>query len=78
LFEADEPDHVETVTGFADAKIAALMAHRSQLRSTMHIDDPASTQAVQTFHHQVLDRLAVDGALVSASQGEAFKVITDL
>ena len=27
LFEADEPDHVEDVTGFADAKLAALHAH---------------------------------------------------
>ena len=27
LFEADEPDHVEDVAGFADAKLAALHAH---------------------------------------------------
>ena len=78
LFEADEPDHVETVTGFGDAKIAALMAHRSQLRSTMHIDDPASADAVDTFRQRILDQLARDGALVSADQGEAFKAITDL
>ena len=39
LFEADEPDHVEDVTGFADAKLAALHAHTSQLLSTMGIDE---------------------------------------
>src|SRR3546814_20993659 len=38
LFEADEPDHLETVEGFVDAKLAALHAHTSQLLSTMHID----------------------------------------
>ena len=38
LFEADEPDHVEDVTGFADTKIAALLEHRSQFHSTMDIE----------------------------------------
>ena len=42
LFEADEPDHVEDVTGFADAKLAALHAHTSQLLSTMGIDESAT------------------------------------
>ena len=39
LFEADEPDHVEDVAGYADAKLAALHAHTSQLLSTMDIDE---------------------------------------
>ena len=37
LFEADEPDHVEDVTGFVDTKVDALLAHRSQWRSTYGI-----------------------------------------
>ena len=48
LFEADEPDHVEDVTGHGDAKLAALFAHESQYRSTMHIepdDDGSQRQA---------------------------------
>ena len=42
LFEADEPDHAEDVTGFADAKVAALLAHTSQFETTMHIGDGAA------------------------------------
>ncbi|MHB8663689.1 MAG: PIG-L deacetylase family protein [Acidimicrobiales bacterium] len=78
LFEAEAPDHVETVVGFADIKIAALMAHRSQLRSTMHIDDPESVATVDAFRRRVLDELEAHGALASVTQGEAFKAITDL
>jgi LmbE family N-acetylglucosaminyl deacetylase len=38
LFEADEPDHAESVgPTHVDAKIAALEAHRSQYESTMSI-----------------------------------------
>jgi len=37
LFEADVVDHVEDVTGFGDAKVAALLAHESQHESTMGI-----------------------------------------
>jgi LmbE family N-acetylglucosaminyl deacetylase len=37
LFEADAPDHVEDVAGFVDAKIEALLCHRSQWVSTMGI-----------------------------------------
>ena len=38
LWEADVVDHVEDVTEFVDTKLAALLEHRSQLRSTMHIE----------------------------------------
>lgn len=45
LFEADEPDHVEDVTGFADRKLAALLEHTSQFETTMAIssDDLTGT-----------------------------------
>jgi LmbE family N-acetylglucosaminyl deacetylase len=82
LFEADEPDHVEEVEDEADvaAKLAALEAHASQLRSTMHVD-PASPEAeaqLAAFHQRVLDRLAEHGALGGVDRGEAFKAITRL
>lgn len=73
LFEADEANHVETATDAdAEAKVAALLAHRSQLESTMGIgpgDDGAQRAA---FEQSVLDRLADDGSLVGATLGEAF------
>ncbi len=82
LFEADEPDHVEDVAGYAEAKLAALHAHTSQLLSTMHIDEGASISEVerqrQAFDERILRRLAEHGALVDVDQGEAFKLITDL
>lgn len=77
LFEADEPDHVETATGFVEAKLAALMEHRSQFRSTMSIDDPQDEAQVAAFRERVLDRLAEHGALARISEGEAFKLVTE-
>jgi LmbE family N-acetylglucosaminyl deacetylase len=78
LFEADEPDHVEQVDGFADRKINALLAHRSQLRSTMGIDDPGSAQQIDAFRERVLADLAAQGMLAGVTHGEAFKAITDV
>jgi LmbE family N-acetylglucosaminyl deacetylase len=78
LFEADEPDHVEDVTEHVDAKLAALMAHRTQLRSTMGIDDPRDEEQVQRFHARVRSRLEAHGALAGVTYGEAFKLIDEL
>ena len=75
LWEADEPDHFEDVTGHVDAKIAALLEHRSQLRSTMDIDDPADEAQVERFRRHVLDRLAGWGARIGVEHAEAFKLI---
>jgi LmbE family N-acetylglucosaminyl deacetylase len=81
LFEADEPDHVEPA-GEADvaAKLAALEAHRSQLRSTMHVEvgTPQAPAQMAAFHDRVRERLAAHGALAGLPLGEAFKAITDL
>jgi len=78
LWEADEPDHVEDVIGFADAKLHALLAHRSQLRSTMGVDDPTSASQLAAFQEHVLAQLAEAGNQVGIDQGELFKVMTDL
>jgi LmbE family N-acetylglucosaminyl deacetylase len=76
LWEADEPDHVEVAGPEAvEAKFAALMAHESQLRSTMFIDDAAAAEQVAAFRQRMLDRLAEHGALAGVERGEAFKVM---
>ncbi|HET6950927.1 MAG TPA: PIG-L deacetylase family protein [Acidimicrobiales bacterium] len=81
LFEADEPDHVETADDDAvDRKLAALEAHRSQLLSTMFVDLSSHEGELQlgAFRARVRERLAEHGALAGVPRGEAFKAITDL
>ena len=79
LWEADEADHVEAVDeGAVEAKLAALLAHRSQLRSTMFIDDESSTTQRDEFVDRVRRRLREHGALAGVPLGEAFKVMRDL
>jgi LmbE family N-acetylglucosaminyl deacetylase len=43
-FEPGRVDHVENVDGWVDRKTEALLAHRSQWRSTMAIDDKPDDQ----------------------------------
>jgi LmbE family N-acetylglucosaminyl deacetylase len=78
LFEADEPDHVEEVTGFADRKLAALLAHESQFRSTMRIDAADDGEQRRAFDQRIRRRLAEQGALAGVTEGEAFKALRDL
>jgi LmbE family N-acetylglucosaminyl deacetylase len=78
LWEADEVNHVEDVAGFEERKLSALFAHRSQLRSTMHVDDESDTDQVDAFRRRVLDRLAEHGAHAGLSLGEAFHRIDQL
>jgi LmbE family N-acetylglucosaminyl deacetylase len=78
LWEADEPDHVEDVSSVLDRKFAALMEHRSQLRSTMHIDDPDDAEQVAAFRSWLNVRLTEHGALADLPHGEAFKLIDRL
>jgi LmbE family N-acetylglucosaminyl deacetylase len=78
LFEADEPDHVERSADVpTERKIAALLAHRSQWRSTMGIDD-GSDEETAAFGSRVRATLAEHGALAGVPQGEAFRVIREL
>jgi LmbE family N-acetylglucosaminyl deacetylase len=78
LWEGDEVDHVEDVDGFLDAKLAALLEHRSQFRSTMDIGDPDDAEQVARFRRRIEDRAAEHGALAGIGRGEAFKRVTDL
>jgi LmbE family N-acetylglucosaminyl deacetylase len=78
LFEADEPDHVEDAGGFVEHKVRALLAHRSQLKSTMGIDDPAAADQLDAFSHRIVGDLASAGRLADVDLGEAFKLLRDL
>lgn len=75
LWEADEPDHVEDVTGFVDQKLHALEAHESQFESTMKAVDPAQLAA---FRGRIAARLAGLGAPYGIGAAEIFKRISDL
>jgi LmbE family N-acetylglucosaminyl deacetylase len=81
LFEADEPDHVEAVAAVdVERKLAALESHRSQLRSTMSVEEGSAgyDEQLAAFRTRVRDRLAEHGAQAGIPQGEAFKAILDL
>jgi LmbE family N-acetylglucosaminyl deacetylase len=78
LWEADEPDLLVDVSAHVEAKLDALLAHTSQLRSTMDVDDPADTEALARFRRRVLDRLAEWGRQAGVAHAEAFKLIESL
>ena len=81
LWEADAPDHIEDITGFEDTKLGALLAHRSQLESTMRIRESggdADPAAVEAFSERLRNRQAAAGAPLSLTAAETFKLLTDL
>lgn len=78
LWEADEPNHVEDAGSTTDVKVEALLAHRSQHRSTMGIDDPHGRRGADEFAERVRAQLAAHGALAGIGAGEAFHLLTDL
>jgi LmbE family N-acetylglucosaminyl deacetylase len=78
LWEADEPDHVEDIGEQMATKLAALLAHRSQYRSTMEIDDEGSPEQLERFRERVRQRAAEHGELAGVAYGEAFKAIRRL
>jgi LmbE family N-acetylglucosaminyl deacetylase len=81
LFEADEPDHVERIEPFVDAKVAALLEHRSQWRSTMGIDAGGATEANgrAAFARRIERQARSDAALLhDDALGEAFRHLRDL
>ena len=75
LFECEEPDLAEDVTGFVDTKVAALLEHRSQFVTTHHIDDASDTDQVARFRRRIDDRLATNGARVGVRHAELFRLI---
>src|SRR5215210_2790415 len=78
LWEADEPDHVEDIGGHLETKIAAILCHRSQYRSTMRVDDPDASDQIEAFRTRVVERAAEHGARAGVAHGELFKAIREL
>jgi LmbE family N-acetylglucosaminyl deacetylase len=83
LFEPDQPNHVEPASPeHLDRKVRALLAHQSQLRSTMGIDPAATPEEVEAaraaFRDAVVRQAAHHGALAGLSAGEAFHRIEPL
>jgi LmbE family N-acetylglucosaminyl deacetylase len=81
LFEADEADHVEEVSGFESHKVAALLEHRSQFRSTMGIDATdvdTESHEVEEFRKRIEARCAEEGARGGVASGELFKLMDRL
>ncbi len=81
LFEAEVVDHLERVSERdIGAKLAALLCHESQRRSTMRIDATAPDADAQraAFEERVRERLGEAGAQADAGPAEAFKLLDDL
>ena len=78
LWEADEPDHVEDIGRGMESKLAALLEHRSQYRSTMEIDDPGSPEQVERFRDKIRSRGADAGAGEGVACAEQFKLLSKL
>lgn len=75
LWEADQPTHVEDVTGSVDTKLAALEAHESQFESTMKAVDDSEMDA---FRRRIRDRLGELGAPHQLDAAEVFAIMTNL
>jgi LmbE family N-acetylglucosaminyl deacetylase len=75
LFESEEPDLAEDVTGHLDTKVAALLEHRSQFVTTHDITDPDDATQVARFRRHIDDRLAGNGARVGVRHAELFRVL---
>jgi LmbE family N-acetylglucosaminyl deacetylase len=88
LWEADEPDHVESIDDVIDTKMRALLAHESQHDTTMHFAkkveatasfDPASvSEEILAFRSALQSRAQEAGRLANINAGEAFKRIDRL
>jgi LmbE family N-acetylglucosaminyl deacetylase len=80
LFEADQPDYAEDASSGFDAKVAALLCHRSQWRSTLGIDAAGPDPEAQ--HDAFVERIRRDAAEAGAPFGlpraESFKRLEPL
>jgi len=72
LFEAEVTDHVENVAEHLEAKISALLCHRSQWRSTMRIHDDPDREIVE-FASRIRERAEIAGRQHGLPAAELFK-----
>ncbi|HEX5616328.1 MAG TPA: PIG-L deacetylase family protein [Acidimicrobiia bacterium] len=75
LFEPGRVTHVEDVDGFVATKVEALLAHRSQWRSTMRIADEHDESQRARFAERVHSVARLAGLRIGARAGETFRVI---
>lgn len=76
LFEADEPDHAETVSEqHLATKLAALESHRSQFESTMFVAATGAEGSAELdrFRHTVRSRVAEAGRWAGVDRAERFR-----
>jgi LmbE family N-acetylglucosaminyl deacetylase len=78
LWEADVPDHLEIISEYEGVKLQALLAHRSQFRSTMRIDDEHDDEALKAFAERMRSRHASLGSSFGYGPAEAFKLLVGL
>ncbi len=80
LWEADVVNHVESVGDHWEIKLHALLAHRSQYRSTMGIvgEEDATASDIDGFRRRLAAQLSDHGRLAPVSMGEAFHLIRPL
>ena len=80
LFEAEVVDHFETVAATLDAKVEALLAHRSQWRSTMGIDleSPDAPAQRAAFVDRIRSVAGSFGADARGAAVEGFKRIDEV
>jgi len=76
-FEPGRVDHVEDVDGYVDRKIEALLAHRSQWRSTMAIAERPDDER-RTFAENLRAVARTNGLRAGLRAAEAFSRIDDL
>ena len=79
LFEAEVVDHVEDVDSTAAAaKVEALLAHRSQWRSTMGIDPDAPERAQRAQENAFTARIRAELVADGSEPSERFKLVDEL
>lgn len=78
LYEAERPNHHESIDGYLDVKGDALLEHHSQLRSSMGVEDASSDAQMREFRRELRDRHVVLGAPFGRGPVEAFHLITPL
>jgi len=78
LFEPGEVHHLELVAGWLDAKVEALLAHRSQWRSTMGIDGEADEAGRRAFVGRLRAGADAFGAPTGRGPAEGFARLDDV
>ncbi|MER3396653.1 MAG: PIG-L family deacetylase [Acidimicrobiia bacterium] len=75
LWDAGDPNHIEEISvEHLDKKIEALLAHKSQFQSTMHIQDPDGPD-VERFAERIRRTAREHGSLGGFALGEAFRFV---